>query len=485
MFGGFAGAFFLGALFVLAFAPFCLFWLYPLLLAFFFLMVKKNPRQAFCLGLAFGAGYFLANTHWVFVSMHTFGAMPLWLSGLATLLLALALGLYPALFAWMARALPMRLPQDAFLWALAWALMEWVRRELFSGFPWALAGTSQVPQSPLAGFFPWGGVTLASFAVALLGAWLALAWLHRKILPLFLGFFLLLLGWAAGKVSFTHPQGKPLPMTLLQGNVPQDRKWNPEAQREIFRRYLALAQQAPPSVLLTPESALPIFLDELPPVYLQGLLSPGKTLLLGIMEREAEKYYNSVAVISGQDDIQVLGRYRKVHLVPFGEYTPLPWLFGPAMALGHIQLLDFTPGPVYQLPLKMQGVRVAVSICYEDIFGEEWRRRAKGAAILANVSNDAWFGGTWALAQHAQHAQARALELQKPLARATNTGWSFFVDHKGQILAKAPPGKATILTYPLQGRLGESPYARWGDGPWVGMMFFLFFLYFTKNFYRQ
>jgi apolipoprotein N-acyltransferase len=450
----------LGAASVFGFAPFYLFPLPILALAgLIHLLRGADGGAAFRLGYAFGLGWFLAGVSWVYVSMHDVGLMPAPIAALATLLFAAYLALFPAVA--LGLAARWRLPEAA-RWLLAapalWTLADWVRGWLFTGFPWQALGYSQAPWSPLAGYAPLLGVLGVTWLAALTAAALAL----RRPWSLALAAALWLAGWGLGQVAWTRPAGEPVTVSLLQGNVVQELKFRPERLAESLESYRRMVLDSPSRLIVLPETALPVFLDTVPAEYLARLAGHawrnGGDLLVGVPEREADgRYYNSVVSLGAAP----LQTFRKVHLVPFGEFVPpgFRWFID----LMRIPLGDFSRGAPGQPPMAVAGQRVAVNICYEDVFGEELIHALPAASLMANLSNDAWFGDSFAPWQHLQISQMRALESGRWWLRANNTGITAILDEKGRVVEQLPPFALGALHGQAQGRTGLTPYARWGN----------------------
>ena len=462
-----------GAAAVLGFAPFYA-WPVPVAsLAVLFLVWSRSGSalQAAISGYAFGLGLNLAGVSWVFVSLHEFGHMPAALAALATFLFCAFLALFPAAAGWLARRLPSA-GAAGILAAMpaAFVLLEWVRGWLFTGFPWLAMGYSQAPAGPLAGFAPLLGVYGVSLAVALAGALLAAfaaspAWSRRRATLAIAFAALIAAGAALRMVSWTEPAGTPVPVALLQGNVPQHLNWREDVRGRTLRDYYAQVVNSTARVVVLPETALPAFLDQLPDGYLDALReharARGKEILLGSVERsrtgERFAYWNSVVRI-GDGPAQ---SYRKRHLVPFGEFIPPG--FGWVLAVLKIPLTDFARGDAGQPPLSAGGTTWAVAICYEDIFGEEVIAALPRAGVLLNVSNDAWFGESLAADQHLQFSQMRALETGRWMVRATNTGVTAAIDEKGRVVARLPQfTRGELLASPVP-HGGATPFVRWGN----------------------
>ncbi|MGB0128756.1 MAG: apolipoprotein N-acyltransferase [Rhodocyclaceae bacterium] len=459
----------LGAISVFGFAPFYLFPLPFLALAGAVFLWHRAPSagSAALQGFFFGCGLFLAGVSWVYVSLHQFGGMPAVLAGVATVLFCAYLALFPALAAWAVAKLRSGHPVlDCLVAASAWTLAEWLRGWVFTGFPWLALGYSQSPPSPLAGFAPLVGCYGLSFIVALLAASLALSLGHR-LRTLWAGGLVVAvaalgMGWSAAQ--WTRPKTEPLTVSLLQGNIEQNLKWRPEHLLHSMQTYLQLARSHPAHLVVLPETALPIVLDDLAPDYLAELAAataPGGDALLGIVTGGSGGRYQNAAV-SAADPSK---RYSKSHLVPFGEFTPPG--FAWSLALLHIPMSDFARGAARQAPIDVAGEKVALNICYEDLFGEEIIRALPEATLLVNISNVAWFGDSLAPPQHLQIAQLRALETGRFMVRATNTGKTAVVDPRGVVAAQLPTFVADALVAEVRGYTGLTPYARWGNWPVV------------------
>lgn len=471
----------LGATTVLAFAPFHLPGLAWLTLAglFFLWSDAPTPGRAAARGFAFGFGLFAAGVSWVFVALHQFGGMPAPLAVGVIALFCAYLALFPALAGWaFARLRSGRPATELMLLAPAlWMLSEWLRGWLFTGFPWLVLGYAELPASPLLGFAPVLGVYGLSLAVAVLAG--ALAFLVRaemrarqSLAVLTGGAALLLAGALLQAVSWSRPSGEPVTVSLLQGNIPQDQKFDFREFQRTLETYLRLARESTAQLIISAESAVPALLEDTPPRFLEALESHAKAqggdLLLGVFTQDpiTRAYHNSVLSLGVSPPQQ----YRKVHLVPFGESIPLKpllgWIFQHLLS---IPIDDQGRGESFQRPLRVAGQRVAVNICYEDVFGEEIIRQLPEATLLVNVTNDAWYGRSIAARQHNQIAQMRALETSRVLLRATNTGVTAVIDERGRVVARLPEFTTARLEARVLGREGRTPFVFWGNGMALGL----------------
>ncbi len=449
----------IGASGVLCFAPFELFWLAPVIWLCLFALLWRadSPKQAALTGLSFGLGFFLTGVSWVYVSLSVFGGMPWWLAGVAAFLFCSVMALFPTLAGWIFRRWqPVEFWQQALFFAVLIAAVDWLRSWIFTGFPWLAVGYSQAPPSPLAGFAPLLGVHGLSLLVALSGA-LLLRW------RIGLGFVALAMasGFGLQQVRWTTPLGEPVSVALIQGNVPQEMKFRPEAFFRTLNLYRELVEQNPAQLTLLPETAIPAFFDQLPAGYVDTLKSTaqahGGDLILGTLSGDGQRYWNS-AISIGSSPLQI---YSKSHLVPFGEMIPpgFSWF----MNIASIPMSAFSRGPETQLPLAVAGQQVAVNICYEDVFGEEIIHALPKAGILANLSNTAWFGRSLAQPQHLQIARMRTVETGRPMLRATNTGMTAVIGADGSLQAALPPFTQGVLKAEVRAYQGMTPYAHIGN----------------------
>jgi apolipoprotein N-acyltransferase len=466
-----------GALLMLSFAPSGHFWLAPFaLMPLFFSCLVSTPRSAGWHGFFFGCGLFLAGTYWFYVSVHVFGEAPLWIAIFLMLSVVTIMALYYAAAAWM--VCTMARGRAGMLVAAAppvWVVVEWLRGWLLSGFPWMTVGYSQI-DSPLAGFAPLAGVygvsamlllsSAAMFAAAFLPSWRRLTLIAIAAAPWLVGHLLL-------EVDWTRPAGDPVRATVVQGGVSQDRKWLPEQFSVTLALYRDAALRAADSKLIVwPEVALPAAIDQVED-YLDdvevAVAANGQSLLLGILERSFtdEAIYNSVLMLNGKDRRS----YRKRHLVPFGEYFPVPDFVREWMRLMSLPNSDLSPGDAMQPLLETAtGEKIAVAICYEDAYGAEQLYAFPQASLIVNVSNDAWFGNTIAPHQHLEIARMRALEVGRYGIRATNNGISAFIDQKGRILESGPQFEFVSMTRDVQPMTGLTPYARYGNSPLIAAL---------------
>ena len=463
-------ALFAGISCVFGFAPFGFSVIPVLALAVLFSLWLRagSARTAAWLGFAFGLGLFSAGIGWIYIAMHQYGNMPLLLALLAALLFAAFWALLPALAGYVQARFPVsNWLRITMVMPAVWALLEWFRGLLVTGFPWLTLGYAH-SDSPLAGYAPVLGVYGVSFAAAASAGLLLLLWRARWNKQGKLALVLLLSIWGLGAllrtVAWTQPHGEPFSVALAQGNIPQNLKFNEDALVGTLETYRRLVEQNPARLTVLPETALPLLRHEVPENFVQRLRDQarqnGGDVLIGVFVRNNGSYYNSVFTLGVADE----QHYYKQHLVPFGEFIPLRPLLGWFInGVLDIPMGDLARGDARQAPLAVAGQQVAVNICYEDVFGEEIIRALPQATLLVNVTNDAWYGNSPVAAQHNQIAQFRALETGRMMLRATNTGVTSIIGANGRVLQQLPQHEEGVLLGMAQGYQGITPYVRWGN----------------------
>ncbi len=460
-----------GVALVGAFAPFsiaALAFLAPA--ALLVLLEGASPRAAARRGWLFGLGLFGAGVYWVYVSLHDFGNASPPFAALVTVLLVSFLALYPAALGWGLQVVAPRpgLIRYLLVFPSLWTVLEWLRERFLTGFPWLGLGYSQA-DTPLAGWFPVVGVLGAGTLVAL-GSGCLVVMFHGSFVQRVAAALLLASTFFGGLMleqqSWTQPTSNRQTVAIVQGNIPQQDKWEAQERVRTLEHYRRLTLSSlPMDLVVWPETAVPVFRHEARPFLAEigkRVGQYGGVLLTGlpVFDRNAGNYYNSV-VVAGNPDLA----YHKRHLVPFGEYLPLRTLLRFFETYVQIPMSDFSAGRSDTGPIVVDGLRFGISICYEAAFGEEIRLALPDANVLVNVSNDAWFGASLAPHQHLEIARTRAMETGRDLIRATNTGISALIDHRGRILGSSRQFEATVLSGGFLPRVGATPYVRYGQAP--------------------
>ena len=435
-----------------------------------------SVRKATRLGLVAGVVYFCGTLYWLTDVMVAFGGISTPVGVVLNLMLVAYLALFPAAFAGTTVFLLNRLGQAGLLFAPAvWVTTELGRRYLFSGFPWVLLGYSLTDVLPVAQLASIAGVYGLSALVVLVNCAIAHAFVDwrrgSRVAAAVLATVLVIGVWGASRIrgGALVRQGQTVRIGLVQGNIRQEDKWNPALASAILDRYLVLSREAAAQgaqLIIWPESATPFFFEEDPAggaAIRQLARETGAYLLVGSDQIERDKtprYYNSAFLV--RPDGEVAEVYRKIHLVPFGEYIPLKKLLffaGPLVE----SVSDFSPGDqTVALPIGKQWASTA--ICYEVVYPDLIRAFVlAGSELLTTITNDAWYGRSSAPHQHFQQAAMRAIEQGRYLARAANTGVSGIVDPYGRVVRRTPIFEEQIVVDEVHYLSGRTIYGTVGD----------------------
>lgn len=440
------------------------------------LQAAPGPRRAGALAWCFGTAWLCGTFWWLFISLHTYGGLAAPLAVLAVVGLAAFLASYYALAGALYRALaPASRLGAALFFAGAWLLAELARNTLWTGFPWGAGGYAHV-DGPLAALAPLAGVYGIGFAAAFLAMLLARlripdarsvrAWLLLALLALGLGSA----QWWRERTQEAADRAAhaPLTLALLQGNIAQDEKFQPgSGVPTALHWYAEQLAEADAALVVAPETALPLLPPQLPPGYLEAIRTRfgqgQQAALIGIPLGDLQTGYTN-SVLGFAPGASAPYRYDKHHLVPFGEF--IPPLFRWFTDLLDIPLGDFGRGPLGQASFVWHGERIAPNICYEDLFGDEiaaqFRVPQTAPTVLLNLSNIGWFGTGLAIDQHVQISRMRTLEFQRPMVRATNTGATAVIDHRGVVTHSLPRATRAVLSAQVQGQSGAvTPFAWW------------------------
>ncbi len=460
---------FAGAALPFAFAPFGVYtfaFISPAVL--FYTWLNAKPSQAFSRGLFFGLGFFSIGTSWIYISIHNYGNAPTPLAILITLLFILMMALYPATQGLIISRLfknTSNLIKCVFVFPASWVVWEFLRGWLFGGFPWLFLGYSQT-DTLLRGYAPIVGVYGLSLVITLIsGSLIAIATEKNQKVKFACALLIVVLifsGWELSKHQWTKPAGKPIKVSLIQGNIAQKLKWQSDQLQNILNVYKSLTEKNWDSkIIIWPEAAVPTFPLEVQP-FIKKMNQEAKKnntyLIFGapIFNRNTQQYYNGMMMIGAGNSL-----YVKRHLVPFGEYIPLKDIFEKPMKYFKIPMSNFTPGAKIQFPFKINSFQIAPFICYEIAFPEEALQFIKGKQLIVTISDDSWFGRSIALAQHLQIARMRSLETGRYLLLSTNTGITAFINPIGKVMRSAKIDKQSVVTDTVVPMQGDTPLMRW------------------------
>jgi len=449
----------------------------PLIL--FYCWDRASAREAFLYGYLYGLGLFGTGVNWLHISINLYGGMNLAGALFLTYVLVAFLALYPAATGFLSR----KIRSHRALWLLGtvpalWTLSEWCRSWIFTGFPWLNLGYSQT-DTILGAVAPVLGVYGVSWLLSVIAALLIMLYRWPLAGKSFAVGSLICI-WAASiymnRINWTVPIGDEIRVALIQPSIKQNIKWEAEQQQRILELQLSLTTPYwGHKFIVWPETAIPMFYHQAAPLIeeLQSQARAHKSeLITGIpfLDPATKNYYNSIMVIGENPDI-----YHKRHLVPFGEYLPFNQWLRPVLDFIRIPMSDFSAGNSIKPLVRAADIPIGVSICYEDVFGEEVIEALPEAQMLLNVSNDAWFGDSLAPHQHLQMARMRARETGRYLVRATNNGISALVDEKGRVVSQLPQFEPQVLTGTVRLFTGTTPYVQYGNRVIVSLCF-LFFL---------
>lgn len=452
----------MGAATVLAFAPwqwFGLALITPGLLEH--RLITHTPKQAGFAGFLFGLGFFGFGVSWVFLSIHDYSDAPLIVGLLITAGLVVLLSAFIWLTCYLYRRLLIHPTVIArlLIFPAVWTLIEAFRGWFLTGFPWLYMGYSLI-DTPMAGYAPVIGVYGLSFLCVVMSMLLFLIIYHARHIKLAAATvfaLLIFVGFGLQKMTWTTPTNQSYRVALLQGNIPQEMKWDPIAASKHFLTYHDLTQSALNNdIIIWPEASLPVALPYGNPYLdvLDEMVRPGhNALVLGVLDMQDDDFHTNSLKVLGDGE----GDYDKYHLVPFGEYVPYHAQLGDTFDWLGLPMAYTLPGQKTQPPLQVKKWKVGSLICYEVVYPSLAASRAKGSDVLLTVSNDTWFGRSIGPLQHFQMARMRALETGRYLLRATNNGISGIIDDHGKPVNMAEPYTSTHISGRVPGMQGDTP----------------------------
>lgn len=489
-----------GVVGVFAFAPFD-----QRLASFFsvagllFFGLNLTTRQSAWVGFFWGVGFFSAGIHWVYVSIREFGELPVPFSVALVALLVAYMSLYPALFNYLLHRIAPKnsLLKFVLLAPALWTLTEFLRGWVLTGFPWLQFGYIQA-DGPLRGIAPIFGVEAITFVIFLLGGLVAYSLKQQNLKLVILAVLVLISSRAIKETTWVTPvPERALSVAMVQGNIPQSLKWNPNTLQPTLDKYTKATDfylnQA--QLIIWPEAAIPDLERNQQP-FLHALdekLRNNQTQLItgiidGSFSAQGFKAYNTIIALGNETPYQYQGenRYHKQHLVVFGEFVPFESLLRPLAKFFDLPMSSLSRGESQQPLLKAGDYQFTSAICYEIIMGQLVRENFRPESdFLLTISNDAWFGDSIGPWQHMQMARMRALELGRPLLRATNNGITTAINEKGIIIKQIPQFTHQVLNVVVTPTTGLTPFARWGYWPVWGLCSMIIVAYLLKAIRRR
>ncbi len=465
--------------------------LYPLawfaFIPLFFAIRSQNPPKAFLLAWLTALVYFCGTLYWVTISLQFYGGISPFVSTLVMLLLVAYLSLYLGLFAWILQYISKEHEKGLLLFAPAlWVVLEWLKGHLLTGFPWASLAYSQSDFLPMIQIADFGSLYSVGFVMMLVNRALYLTILKKidhsffiqsiswKSIAFALSIFFCALFYGFFRLSQPMTNGETIRVSVIQGNIAQNQKWDQAFKDQTTQTYVDLSLSTlknngnRPDLIVWPEAATPFIFgtEHATEALFQEFVHDKKVhLLFGSPSLESRpsgeiRLHNSAFLLSPE---QVdISQYDKLHLVPFGEYIPMPNLLFFIDKLVQ-DIGDFFPGTQATV-FEIENKKIGTVICFEVIFPELVRRFVQnGASLMTTLSNDAWFGTSSAPTQHFSMVVFRAVENRVPFARAANTGISGFIDAQGHILHQSNLFVEATATSTLSLRQTETLYSQFGD----------------------
>ncbi|MCL1077310.1 apolipoprotein N-acyltransferase [Parashewanella spongiae] len=496
-----AAAFITGASCVLAFSPYDIWIVLPIAMGFTLWQSRVlTPKQSFNYWLSFGFGYFAIGISWVHVSMANYGGLPLAVSMLLMAMLALYLALFPAFTGYLNQKLTQPFIQNKsaseifrtlLLFPALWVTLEWSRGWMLTGFPWLWAGYSQT-EGPLASLASSIGALGISYVIAMIAGLIALLLQKRWLPTIVILPVILLAAWVSPKFSTIEPTGESMKLAMVQGNIPQSTKWQPEALWPTMIKYMDLTRDNfDAEVIIWPEAAIPapeaLVVDFLETSNKAANLN-NSAIVTGIISQKQSHFYNTLITLGNSNQAeQPAGdyvphsnnEYKKHHLLPIGEFVPFQSLLRPLAPLFNLPMSSFSRGDYIQPDLRALGYKITPAICFEIAFPEQVRANLKqNSDVILTVSNDAWFGTSIGPLQHMQIAQMRAIELGRPVLRSTNNGVTALVDANGIIIKQIPQFETAVLRAKVPLVKGKTLFYQLGQWPILFLCFsiILFFV---------
>jgi apolipoprotein N-acyltransferase len=447
------------------------------------------PGQAFLLAYASGVLWYAGTCYWIYDTMHEHGGLSAPVAALALFLFCLYLGLYHGLFGLLLglAAGPGRDNRRALISIpFLWVGVELARTRV-TGFPWDLLGTAQVDNISLSRISTWTGVYGISYEIMLVNVAVAAAFLvpRKKRVTLLLAAVAAAAVLQAGRLVDAPAIPADHAALLVQENIPVDENWTRDTFERTLQELTDLSEKAANTriiggvpekldLIVWPESPAPFFAND--PLFrhpvsemaraarswvVTGAIGSSSAIQNGTSAgNSTSEVFNSAALVSPLGDWNA--RYDKVHLVPFGEYLPFPWLFSFAGGLTK-EVGEFKAG-TSRAPLEAGSERLGVFICYESVFPDDVRQFAEqGAQVFVNISNDGWYGDSGAYAQHLNQTRMRAIENDRWILSATDTGVTASIDPNGRTVARLPRKERSALVAPYALTSGTTFYTRHGD----------------------
>ena len=470
-----------GILYVLAFPPFDFkSSIYISLVIFLGLILTESKKNALILSSIYGLVIFSLGASWIFNSIYTYGNGGIVISSILTLVFILIQSSYFLIVGFFVNKKYFDGRNIFFVFAPAsfWVLMEFTRSYLLTGFPWLIIGHSQI-HTIFDNVFPIVGSFFVSYIVVLVCTYLAVmvfikkSFTHNKFAFISLAIIISIFQF---KTNWTEKSGESVSIAVVQPNIKQDDKFNLSNIEIIKQKYASLSNNLENDLIILPETALPVVHSRGNLFYRDKIIKRADGMISGIFRREGNDIFNSMLLLDEREQY-----YDKRHLVPFGEYTPLEALLEPLAQTLNIPMSNLSTGDFEQNSFTFKNFEFIPIICYESAYSSLIETNDEDYSIIVNLSNDSWFGNSFAPYQHLQITQVRALEFQRNLIRAANTGISAIIDKNGVITKKLEFNTLGVIESNISADRGSTPFSRFGDYPILMLISIIIIFYVVKT----
>ena len=470
-----------GILYVLAFPPFDFkSSIYISLVIFLGLILTESKKNALILSSIYGLVIFSLGASWIFNSIYTYGNGGIVISSILTLVFILIQSSYFLIVGFFVNKKYFDGRNIFFVFAPAsfWVLMEFTRSYLLTGFPWLIIGHSQI-HTIFDNVFPILGSFFVSYIVVLVCTYLAVmffikkSFIHNKFAFISLAIIISIFQF---ETNWTEKSSESVSIAVVQPNIKQDDKFNLSNIEIIKQKYASLSNNLENDLIILPETALPVVHSRGNRFYRDKIIKRADGMISGIFRREGNDIFNSMLLLDEREQY-----YDKRHLVPFGEYTPLKALLEPLAQTLNIPMSNLSTGDFEQNSFTFKNFEFIPIICYESAYSSLIETNDEDYSIIVNISNDSWFGNSFAPYQHLQITQVRALEFQRNLIRAANTGISAIIDKNGVITKKLEFNTLGVIESNISADRGSTPFSRFGDYPILMLISIIIIFYVVKT----
>ena len=469
-----------GILYVLSFPPFNFkFLIYISLIIFISLILKQSKNNAMISSFIYGLTIFSLGASWIFNSIYMYGNAGIVISFIITLIFILMQSSYFLIIGFFVNRdyfehtnIFSMLAPASFI-----VLVEFIRSYFFTGFPWLIIGYSQI-HTIFNSMYPLFGSYFVSFITVFISTFLATMFVYKKKSihnkPILISIILILAIFQYNK-SWVEDSNEIFSFAIIQPNIKQNEKFKASNLNEIKDRYISLSREVKTELIIMPETALPTVYRSSSSFYRDEILKQSNSLISGIFRKDKNHIFNSMLLLDKTEQF-----YDKRHLVPFGEYTPLASMLAPLANILAIPMSTLSSGGLDQDIFTFKSFKLIPIICYESAYSSLIKTNNDDYSVIVNLSNDSWFGNSFAPHQHLQITQVRAIEFQRNLLRAANTGISAHINKHGVIIEKLNYNTSGVIQSDIIATKGSTPFSRFGDYPVLMLIFIVITFYLAR-----